>query len=374
MQNFDEYISDNKEALIKLIDDICRIPAPSHHEEERAEFCRRWLEGIGCSGVYIDNALNVIYRIPAESEDAVLFIAHTDTVFPDTTPFDVKYDGDRMFCPGIGDDTANLAVLMFALKYIMENKITPSKTLIFCANSCEEGLGNLKGSRALMEAFGNEVSEFVSFDGYLDAVATKTVGSERFSVTVETEGGHSYALFGNKNAIYYMSRIISDIYDLKVPEKENTKTTYNVGIINGGTSVNTIAQNAGILCEYRSDDYECLCIMREAFKDIFERYEGIEGVSVTVKTVGERPCAQGVDKEAMNALVEKCSDALHECGITHQYVSSSTDCNIPMAMGIPAVCPGVVMGGGAHTRGEWISKSSLEQGLKFALTLLKKYF
>jgi acetylornithine deacetylase/succinyl-diaminopimelate desuccinylase-like protein len=308
-----------------------------------------------------------------EGTKATVFVAHTDTVFPDMEPFDVTYEGDKIFCPGVGDDTGNLAVLLMAVKYFKENNLKPVKSLIFCANSGEEGLGNLKGTISLMKKYGNMVDEFISFDGNLNFIATKTVGSVRYRITVETEGGHSFGNFGNKNAIYYLSLLLGDLYHIEIPRIGDSKTTFNVGTISGGTSVNTIAQNAEMLYEYRSDNHECIGVMTEKFENILNKHRQ-DGVVIKAECVGRRPCAKGVDEKALDALTRKCAGVLKEHSIEYTLTSSSTDCNIPASMGIPAICPGLIIGGGAHTRGEWIYKSSLGKGLSVALAVIGKYF
>ena len=283
------YIAENIEDIKRIIRDLCAIPAPSHHEEKRAEYCKAWFRANGFEDVEIDEALNVVCRYQVTDEnDLVVFMAHTDTVFPDTEPMPFREDEKKMYAPGVCDDTANLAVMMVSARYFVQRKLRAKCGLLFVANSCEEGLGNLKGSRRIVQDYGSRIREFYTFDGTnLRRVVTSAVGSHRYRVTVRTEGGHSYGAFGNRNAIYYLSSIINTIYTMKVPQKEGVKTTYNVGVIEGGTSVNTIAQEASMLCEYRSNDRECLETMRVFFEKTFEAYRAM-GVEVEVDA-GRRP-------------------------------------------------------------------------------------
>jgi len=361
--------------LITLIKDLCNIPAPSNYEEKRAEFIKNWLIDIGAEGVYIDDALNVVYPINCNnSSDIVLFVAHTDTVFPDTEPMPLFTEGDRMYCPGIGDDTANLAMMLYVVKYIVQNKLKPSRGIIFSANSGEEGLGNLKGIRKLMEDYKGRISEVISFDLYYGSVVSKAVGSSRFKVEVLTEGGHSFSNFGNENAIHVLSSIINDLYSIEVPKILDSQTTYNVGEIKGGTSVNTIAQQAEMLYEYRSDNAECIDIMKEHFEYITSKYRK-DGFTVNVQSIGERPCMRGVDKDKHLALIKRCRHTMKKhLGEDAKLTSASTDCNIPLSLGIPAVCIGLLDGGGVHTREEWISIKSLEIGKEIAFDIIFDYF
>ena len=238
---------------------------------------------------------------------------------------------------------------------------------VFVCNSCEEGLGNLKGTKQIFSEYEGRISQFVSFDSLFGKIATRCVGSHRYEVQVTTEGGHSYQAFGNKNAIAELSRIVDEIYKIEVPKKEGTRTSYNVGMISGGTSVNTIAQNAEMLCEYRSNDVECLSFMKKKFEEIFENAKK-DDVGVSVKLIGERPCMKGVDEEKIEEMFQKCKKITEEV-IGREVISalSSTDCNIPLSLGIPAICIAVCEGDGIHTREEWLKKSSLPQGLEVGI-------
>ncbi|MBR4173476.1 MAG: M20/M25/M40 family metallo-hydrolase [Clostridia bacterium] len=356
----------------KLWRELCAIPAPSHHEEKRAEYIKNVLASWGISSE-IDGAKNVIVKIDGKSPEIVLFEAHTDTVFPDMESLPFSEDEKNVYCPACGDDTVAVAQLMAATKYIKDSGKTPKYTLLIVFNACEEGLGNLKGTRTLLERFGKNVVAFFIFDGIYTELANVSVGSHRYKVTVMAEGGHSYSRFGNKNAIDIISRGISKIYDIKVPEN-GIKTTYNVGTISGGTSVNTIAQKAEMLCEYRSESYDNLMYMKEKFEEIFDYMKTLGG-EVTIELVGDRPCMRDVDSEKMRELTEIGKSIQKKyTGCEIEEISESTDCNIPHFMGIPAVCIGTYMGGGAHTREEWLEKASVPVGFDIVRDILLNYF
>ncbi len=367
-----KFIAENTDLMYRTLKELCLIPAPSHFEHKRATYCKKWLEDAGAEGVYIDEALNVVFPLnAADSKELTVFVAHTDTVFPDMEPMPYTDDGEKIHCPGVGDDTASLVHLLLVVKYLLENQIKPAKGMLFVCNSCEEGLGNLKGTRQIFKDYAGRIARFVSFDGAdLRKIANDCAGSHRFELEVLTEGGHSFGKFGNANAINELAKIINRIYSIQVPKKEGTRTTYNVGTITGGTSVNTIAQSAKMLCEYRSDDKDCLAIMQEKFKAIFEEAR-TEKVQVKVTQVGDRPCSD-VDKEEQEALTAKIETVFKDVfGWSLTRKTSSTDCNIPLSMGIPAVCMATYSGSGAHTREEWVEKASMVPGLEVAIRTVK---
>lgn len=368
-----DYVQSHQDELEQLILDLCRIPAPSHQEEKRAEFCKEWFVKAGGKDAYIDEALNAICPWHYKDEGpVVIMMAHTDTVFPDLEPFEPAVTDERVACPGVGDDTGNLAILMMAAKYVMQNDILPGCSVLFVANSCEEGLGNLKGSRQLIKDFGDRVKYVISYDGYMEGMSVRAVGSCRFRVEVRTEGGHSYGDFGNRNAIHMLSSMIDTLYDVKIP-KGIGLTTYNVGSISGGTSVNTIAQSASMLCEYRSDQKEGMAFMQNVYDRLFETYRAM-GIDVRVELIGERPCSGTPDPDVMQKLQDTATQVIQTyAGLTPHASSGSTDCNIPLSMDIPAICPGVVRGGGAHTREEYLERDSLLPGLKVGLALMLSY-
>lgn len=369
-----QYIEAHRQEAFELLVELAQIPAPSHQEQLRAEFCLNWLRGIGAENAYIDDAMNVIYPIGCTEENPlVVFMAHSDVVFPDTTPLPLRIDGNRVYCPGVGDDTANVVALLMTAKYITEQKLVPRDCgILLVVNSCEEGLGNLKGCRQIMEAFGSRVREFVTFDAGVYTVINNAVGSRRYKIVLRTEGGHSYSCFGNPNAIACMADLIRDLYSVEVPAMG--KTTYNVGTIQGGTSVNTIAQDAEILYEFRSDKAEALAIMERTFRRILTAHQK-QGIDITVTSVGDRPCAGNVDPDALLCISQRAAEAVRRhFGHEAAFGSGSTDCNIPLSMGIPSVCIGCADGGGAHTREEFVYIDSLEKGLGVAFELILHHF
>ncbi len=372
------YIKEHEKEALELLLTLARIPSPSNHEEKRAQFCRQWLEEQGAVGVYIDEALNVVYPVDVkEGEPVEVYMAHTDVVFPDETELPLKIENGRICCPGVGDDTACLACLLLVAKYAAEHVGTEewkqlrggnAPGLLLVCNSGEEGLGNLKGVRRICEVYGNRMETFCTFDGGMGELVDRAVGSNRYRVTVRTQGGHSFGNFGRDNAIEKLAGIIGKLYQIQVPE--GGKTTYNVGTISGGTSVNTIAQEAEMLYEFRSDRREHLAWMEEKFMGILKE-EQEKGLDVTCEVMGLRPCEGEIDPEKRRALLERAAAAVESVtGVRPETKSGSTDCNIPLSLGIPSVCMGSYRGAGAHTREEYVEIDSLAEGYRVAFEMI----
>ncbi|MGN6715363.1 M20/M25/M40 family metallo-hydrolase [Anaerocolumna jejuensis] len=370
----ESYLQENHDMLIHLIKELCNIPAPSHKEEKRAEFCKKWLEEQGAEGVFIDEALNVIYPYECgEERPVVIFMAHMDTVFPDLEPMGIKEEDGKLFSPGVGDDTANVAILLMMGRFLAANRPKSTCGIVICANSCEEGLGNLKGSKALVKRYKERLLQVVSFDGYTNEICNCAVGSMRYRIEIKTKGGHSYFDFGNKNAIVSLAELAEHLYEYQVPE-DGSKTTYNVGMIQGGTSVNSIAQQAEMLYEIRSDNRASMQQVQAYFEKMIEEYRQ-SGIQVAVEVVGERPCGNkgedNIDQKKLEQLCKKIIDS--RSGRETGFTSASTDCNIPFSYGIPAVTIGLCLGGSAHTKQEWIFIDSLRPGFAIAADLILNY-
>lgn len=376
-QNAQNFLQTHGNEAYQLLKTMAAIPSPSNHEERRMEFCKQWLESCGAKGVYTDSALNVVCPVGVTKENpVVVFCAHTDVVFPDTDPLPVREHSGRLWAPGVGDDTANLAALMIAAKYVVQEGLRPKNGVgvLFVCNSGEEGMGNLKGSRKLCEDYEGRIQAFCSFDGTLTHVVNRSVGSQRFRVAVTAQGGHSYIDFGRPNAIAQLAAVVSDLYAVGIPSYG--RTTCNVGTISGGTSVNTIAQNAEMLCEYRSDDARGLQYMQEQYERIFSAHRK-KGVELAVEVVGSRPGEQlsAAAAAERDRLVQRAADIIEQVtGKRPGTASSSTDCNIPLSLGIPSVCVGSYYGAGAHTREEYVEIDSLPLGYRVVMESVLEYF
>lgn len=389
-KSVEQFIKSHEDEALELLKTLAQIPAPSHHEEKRAQFCRDWLITQGAKGVYIDDAKNVIY--PVEGEDGgpfAVYGAHLDVVFPDEEALPLAERNGRIYCPGIGDDTACVAALLLAAKYAALHIGTPEweqlrkgsghladnitadgkrSGILFVLTTGEEGLGNLKGIKEICRVYGERMQSFCSFDSVLQSITDRAVGSVRYRVSVDVKGGHSFHDFGAKNAIEKLSGLIQKLYRIKVPGEGHT--TYNVGTISGGTTVNAIAQHAEMLYEYRSDRKNYLDYMEEQFHAEIEAARKA-GTKVAVELLGARPCGTGEASEAQKRLSSRAVKAVE--AVTGKKPAShagSTDCNMPLSLGIPSVCMGCYNGKGEHTREEYIETASLKKGYRVVFEMI----
>ena len=293
-------------------------------------------------------------------------MAHTDTVFPFDVPLDIRRDGDWLCGPGTGDNSTSVAAVMTALALLDEHGIETAADLIVVFNVGEEGLGNLRGARAATDRFQEEVRAVLVVDGKLGHITNGGVGSSRWRVTVRGPGGHSYMHFGRPSAVHGLAEIISGISRLPVPA--HPKTTFNVGMISGGTSVNTIAPSAEAIIDLRSEDAEALATLVRDARAVVERLgESGQGLTATIEVLGERPAGRLPEDDPMVALA---ADSARAIGLDPRFNISSTDANIPISRGISSVCVGVYEGEEAHTVNERVMVPSLRLGMIHLMDLL----
>lgn len=357
--------------LLALTETLARIPAPSGEEGRRADFCCRWLAENGIPAE-IDEVGNVIVELGKKDAPAVLFLAHTDIVFDAFTPLVLRKEGEKLFCPGIWDDTVHVAFLLLCARYMNNQTLPEGLRFVFAADVAEEGQGNLRGCRALMERYGSSLREVIAFDSNQHTVNTGAIGSSRYRITVESKGGHSFRDFGSENAIALLASLVTRLDGQPLPGQGIT--TYNFGQIEGGTTVNSIAQRASLLYEYRSDRMANLAFMKRNFEqaaaELRSRMEG----TLTVEPLGERPCTGEIDEAVQETLIRRIGDAFLSAGLPEpRQTPGSTDCNLPFSMGIPAVCIGLANGGGAHSTEEYLLPDSIPAGIKVVKHLLTSY-
>lgn len=371
-----EYIKKDDERTLQELLEMCQIPAPSYMEKEKADYVLHKFQEIGLGDVHMDEIRNVFGTIKGSGDGPRLMLAaHTDTVFPIETDLTVKKEGNRYCCPGINDDTRAVAELFTIARAMKETGLSGEGDIVFCANVCEEGLGDLKGVKHIFES-SEHYDGFVSIDNpCTGGIICTATGSIRYKVTFRGCGGHSFSDFGLPNPIHALGRAIGKIAEFHVPDLP--KTTFNVGVIEGGTSVNTIAAEASLLVDIRSDSEAELERLSEELQEAVKgaaaaenaRWKREEKVSVEVRTIGRRPA--GTQSQDCK-IVRAAWDAACALGIKPELRDeSSTDANIPISMGIPAIAVGRGgKEGGIHTVHEWFEPADAWLGPQRDLLLL----
>ena len=350
--------SERVDAVCNLAVEICNVPAPTGEEHERAEFVAGLLRQRGYEPE-IDDVSNVYARRGNRGGPVLLIDAHLDTVFPAGTEINARSNGDWLIGPGVGDNSLSIAAMLATFDILDELDIDTGVDLVATATVGEEGLGNLKGARAAVDRYHGrgELAGHLVVDGQIGRVVHVAVGSNRWLVTVNGPGGHSFGAFGTPSAIHGLGRIIGAISDLTVPSMP--KTTFNVGTVSGGTSVNTIAPTASALIDMRSTDADELAKLTEQVREIVRTKPG-KGLESTIEVVGERP-AGGMPKDAPFAKL--AADAIRWVGLNPEYQASSTNMNIPVSYGIPTVCIGISRGERTHTIHERVPTAPIGDGL-----------
>ena len=370
----ENYVSSHIGEAEELLRALARIPAPTRQEDRRAAFVAEWLRRQGAEHVTVDAMKNVLCEIGTDKHRKLaVFAAHMDTVFPDTEELPLRQEGRILYAPGIGDDTANLVNLLMAAKYLLANQPRLNTGILIAANTCEEGLGNLDGTKQIFAAYGDRIESFCSFDLYLPQCTCTAVGSHRYNIEVKTAGGHSWTDFGRRNAIEVLAEMTEKLYRIPLPGvTPAVRTTQNVGYIQGGTTVNAIASEAYMLYEYRSTSQECLEYMQKKMQEVIASCE--KDCTITTTSIGVRPGNGRFDEAALAAFTERNAAVIRD--ITGEEPDStpiSSDSNIPLSLGIPANTIGTIRGGGAHTRDEWIDLDSLPAGLSIVLHLMLQH-
>jgi acetylornithine deacetylase/succinyl-diaminopimelate desuccinylase-like protein len=362
---------------------ITEIPAPSFQEAQRAAYLRRALAACGLR-VRTDDIGNVIGERPGSTDDqVVILVAHLDTVFPADTDVHVRRERGMLYAPGIADNGAGLSSLLGVARALSEAKIKTQRTIVFAADVGEEGEGNLRGVRQLVEGYGKRVAAVIALDGAsTDYVVTQALASRRIEITVTGPGGHSWTDFGVPNPINALARGISRFLKIALPA--TPRTTFNIGEIEGGGSVNSIPARAAIKVDIRSEQEKEIGRVETALRDAIRagiqeemessKIRGIAsadggGLDMQSRTLGVRP---GGELPANSPLLQAVTEADRFLGNRSRQERSSTDANVPLSMGIPAIAMGGGgRAGGAHTSGEWYDPGGRELGLqRILLTLL----
>ena len=367
------------ERVIDLAIQIQQIPAPTFGEGRRAEFVRKTFCDLGAKDVFVDDAGNVYTHVGQRGNKPPLIIsAHLDTVFPPDTGLTSSRTRDKVTGPGIGDNSLGLAGL-FGLYWIFkESSVDSGKSsalegdIWLVANVGEEGLGDLKGMKAVVNRFGEDALAYIVLEGMsLGQIYHRGLGVRRYRIHVHTKGGHSWVDYGNPSAIHEIADLVVKIKGLSIPVEP--RSSMNVGVITGGTSVNTIAADANIELDLRSESTRVLNNLSEQVLLLVEEADrkGGEAISVDAEVIGDRPAGE---IQANHPLVKTAINCFASNGIKVKLNIGSTDANVPLSRGLPAICIGLSTGSGSHTLEEYIDTGPIAQGLGILADIIQAAF
>lgn len=365
------------ENLVNLAIQIQQVPAPTFQELKRAKFVHDLFLREGLQDVYMDSVGNVYGCLKGPGQTGarkmppVVITAHLDTVFPMETDLAIRREKGRILGPGIGDNSLGVAGLL-GLVWLLHHENGRSDLpgdMWLVANVGEEGLGNLRGMTALVDCFGKNVLAYIVLEGLsLGQVYHKGLGVTRFRITAQTPGGHSWVDYGRPSAIHELAGLITRLTNLHLAKLP--RTTLNIGMIQGGTSINTIASEASLELDLRSEKSEMLADLVRQVKQLVSDANR-KNVEMTCELIGERP---GGKIEASHPLVRAAQRSLEAQGIKHHLSIGSTDANLPLSRGYPAVCVGLTRGGGAHTNLEYFLEEPLHKGMSQLCLLVTTLF
>jgi acetylornithine deacetylase/succinyl-diaminopimelate desuccinylase-like protein len=374
-----QVIQDLEPTSIKELIELTEIPAPPFQEQKRAEHFKNMLETAGVDSIWIDEVGNVLaLRKGTGNGKTVLIDAHLDTVFPIETDVTVKMKGDTLYAPGIGDDTRGLSMMLTLLKSMNAASIETESDILFVGTVGEEGLGDLRGIKNIFKPGAKKIDSHIAIDGGdINRVVTSGLGSLRYKITFNGPGGHSYGAFGLANPHHAMGKAI-DYFSTTASEFVNIgpKTTFNVGRIGGGTSVNSIPFETWIEVDMRSlspeklKGIENILIeqMNRALNDYNHTVNKGPKLSLTFEKIGERP--SGFQEETL-AIIQRAAAANEFFKRSAIISASSTNSNIPISLGVPSITIGRGgHSGNAHSLDEWWLNEKGDESIKFGLLVL----
>lgn len=345
---------------------IQQIPAPTFAEERRAAYVAQHFSSLGLENVEIDEQKNAYGLLKGinRSIPAVMVMAHTDTVFSEDTDLSIRREDGMIHGPGLGDNSMGVAGMLGLLRWFYDKKLRPECDIWFVATSCEEGLGDLKGIRAAYERLKDSIGLVINLEGLaFGHIYYQGIAVHRMHITASAEGGHSWLHFGRPSAIHGIMELGAQITRIIPPT--NPRTTFNIGIIEGGTTVNSIATEAGLWLDLRSEDNGALDRIRHQVLQLVNATQK-PGLTFQVEIVGNRPSG-GIRPQ--DPLVMAALEALEQVGVHGTLETGSTDGNIPLYHGCPTVTIGITRGGNAHRVDEYIETVPVEAGMKQLILL-----
>jgi acetylornithine deacetylase/succinyl-diaminopimelate desuccinylase-like protein len=348
--------------------EIQQIPAPTFQEGPRAAYVRERFLRAGLSQVTEDPLHNVCALRHGGGRGAILVSAHLDDVFPDSVDRTMRRKPGRIAAPGIGDNALGVASLIALAESLDALGVSLPMDLHLAANVCEEGLGDLRGIKGVLARLGGRLSAAIVVEGQrLGRINHQGVGSQRYRLACRTAGGHSWSDYPAPSAVHALMALGGRLLEIDVPS--HPRTTFNIGVIQGGTSVNSIAEEASCLLDLRSESPEALDALVRLVEQVVQSWTA-RGTSVSLEVIGQRP-AGGLDPAHPLVLIAR--DVLRELGVHDVHLTaSSTDANVPLAAGLPAVCVGITRGGNAHRADEFIETAPIATGLGQLLRLVRR--
>lgn len=364
-------MNDIANRVIDLAIQIQQIPAPTFAEEERGEFVRALFLRENLKDVSVDSLGNIYGYLPGKQKKAkpLIISAHLDTVFPASINTQFKKEDGRIFAPGIGDNSLGISALFGIIWSLRERKIQLQHDTWVVANVGEEGLGDLRGMRAVVNRFGNDVIGYLILEGLaLGHVYHRAIGVRRYRINVKTAGGHSWSDYGQPSAVHELASLVTQLTAIRLPL--DPRTTMNVGTIGGGTGINVLASEAKCELDLRSEDLKVLKKLADQIEEMLVNASR-EGVKVTAEVIGERPAGEIFSDHALVQLALTC---IRRQNLDAILTAGSTDANIPLSLGIPAVVMGITTGGAAHTPNEYININPVKNGMDSIIEFVEKAF
>jgi tripeptide aminopeptidase len=359
-------LDDQIEWIIQQGIAIQQIPAPTFSEKVRAEYVANQFKQFGLQKINIDDLYNVtgLMQGKQSQQSGIMVSAHTDTVFSADTNLTIRKDKDLIYGPGLGDNSVGVSGMLGLIAILQKLNLQPACDVWFVANTREEGLGDLGGMKAVFQQLRPHIQYVINLEGMAYGhVYHAGIAVRRLHITAQAEGGHSWLNFGRTSAIHGIVELGAQITHLNPPE--SPRTTFNIGIIEGGQSINTIAAEAGLWLDLRSEESAALSRFERDVRKLVESASK-PNLTFNIDVVGDRPAGS---IPVSHDLVQGALAALEQTGIKGTLENGSTDANVPLAAGCPAVTIGITRGGNAHRSDEYIEVSPVASGMRQLLLL-----
>lgn len=346
---------------------IQQIPAPTFAEESRAKYILEQFAQVGLLDVEIDDVFNVYGRFPGKdpSRPAVMVAAHSDTVFEKSTDLSIRREGDLIYGPGLGDNSIAVAGIIGFAQWLRDEQITPESDIWIVSTTREEGLGDLGGMRAAFDRLKSKIQCVINVEGLaFGHVYHAGIAVRRLHITSQASGGHSWLHFGRDSALHGIVQLGAQITALQPPE--NPRTTYNIGMVTGGQSINSIATSAELWLDMRSEQLSALQDLEKQVRATISALK-TNDLHFDVEVVGDRPSGY---LSTDHPLVQASLAVLKTVGVRGHLQTGSTDGNVPLSQNYPAVTIGITQGGNAHRLDEYIETKPVQAGLKQLIILV----